>query len=748
MKFKLAKKIGSYDNFLVENQVVTDASVKSSASRESIITDVNTIITSLETLSKNMVEDLETINDLHIDEKTKKTNAGKMSQFAADFIFYGPKYAKLQKKVTTMTMNAEDLKFAARGEEDKNKKAALNDKAVAVKGQVKELQKSIDDKATERGPWVAKTLSATKIQGQLDILKHITGLTDDPEDKRSLQERMKDLNGRMQEELAALKELKKNNESDPDVKAHQAEQEAKPKTEKATATAESAKVNEEVTYEEVLAEINEEFEVTEEMLAENKFMDWLIYARRYRKLQKKINAMKMNSHDLGFAAANLGRSVENADKKSALNDKKRMLDSQIAELQDALDDKIKERGPYVKKVVDKTRIEGQIELIKHMSGQSDDPEEIRSLKQRMADLKKREAEELEAMKDYERRAEAEATDVKGDDETLRLKAVLDDARETLRQIDKKQNPVAYAEADIEVAQADLNYKVEKGDRDGVATAQEKVAKKQEALKNAMDAEANVNQSPAQTTGATTTDDTGAPTQDNKQAEITAIENEIKDFDNSILSTQNEITKMEAKLKEAETERSRATDPTSFDTKINALKLDITGYKEDIKNLQGQKAVLVKKLQAVTSNNESVEINEGKWANIMKGVRKSETGPWTIVAIEGKKVIGQDTIEIQDAIPAGYEAMKREYPKAKLHIEDATGQVVWNESIAWNMSDRAIAAGLTELAESIATKEDWQLDGTKLYTIFESEIRKAEAANSLNESRYTTLSIKDRMNKLI
>mgnify|MGYP000102793849 CR=1 FL=1 len=61
MKFKLAKKIGSYDNFLVENLVVTDASVKSSASRESIITDVNTIITSLETLSKNMVEDLETL---------------------------------------------------------------------------------------------------------------------------------------------------------------------------------------------------------------------------------------------------------------------------------------------------------------------------------------------------------------------------------------------------------------------------------------------------------------------------------------------------------------------------------------------------------------------------------------------------------------------------------------------------------------------------------------------------------------
>jgi hypothetical protein len=79
-------------------------------------------------------------------------------------------------------------------------------------------------------------------------------------------------------------------------------------------------------------------------------------------------------------------------------------------------------------------------------------------------------------------------------------------------------------------------------------------------------------------------------------------------------------------------------------------------------------------------NESYEeINEGVWANIMKGVRAGDSGPWSIVAIEYNKVVGQDIqIEIRDAIPAHYEDMKKKYPRAKLHIEDSTGGVVWKE----------------------------------------------------------------------
>ena len=70
-----------------------------------------------------------------------------------------------------------------------------------------------------------------------------------------------------------------------------------------------------------------------------------------------------------------------------------------------------------------------------------------------------------------------------------------------------------------------------------------------------------------------------------------------------------------------------------------------------------------------------------WGKMMKGVRAGEGGPWSIVAIQDKKVVGQSNdIKIQDLIPAKYEALKAEFPKAKLHIEDAGGGVVWNESL--------------------------------------------------------------------
>jgi hypothetical protein len=78
-------------------------------------------------------------------------------------------------------------------------------------------------------------------------------------------------------------------------------------------------------------------------------------------------------------------------------------------------------------------------------------------------------------------------------------------------------------------------------------------------------------------------------------------------------------------------------------------------------------------------NESFDlINEGIWANIMKGVRPSQS-PWSIVAIEYNKVVGQSNdIRIPDLVPAKYEALKREYPKARIHIEDGGGEVVWSE----------------------------------------------------------------------
>ena len=78
------------------------------------------------------------------------------------------------------------------------------------------------------------------------------------------------------------------------------------------------------------------------------------------------------------------------------------------------------------------------------------------------------------------------------------------------------------------------------------------------------------------------------------------------------------------------------------------------------------------------------INEGKWTNIMRGVRKSPQPPFTIVAIQNGKVVDQSTgITIADAIPAHYEAMKKKFPSANISIENGEGLSVFNEGTITN-----------------------------------------------------------------
>lgn len=67
-----------------------------------------------------------------------------------------------------------------------------------------------------------------------------------------------------------------------------------------------------------------------------------------------------------------------------------------------------------------------------------------------------------------------------------------------------------------------------------------------------------------------------------------------------------------------------------------------------------------------------------WSSMMKGVKAGDQGPWSIVAIQDRKVVGQSIdIRMRDLIPARYEALKREHPRARLHIEDGGGRVVWD-----------------------------------------------------------------------
>jgi hypothetical protein len=473
MKLNLRKSIMLHEQFMnnvnEESPVVVDAPA---VSREIIIKDVDTIINSLETLSNSIVEDLES-TEFSVVEAGKEGPSK-----VADWLLYAGKFRKMQKRINQMKMNSADLQMAAMAEKDPNRKAAAKDKKKAVDIQVKELQKMVDDKSTERGPYVKKVLSKTKLEGQFELIKHMSGLSDDPNKTADLKKRMKEVATRLKDENAALKKLEKesgmNKEKKEKTKGKKNDMNGKMPYEKPEATAGSN----ESLYNKTLKNF-EDLEITE-MLVNEGIIDWLRGASKFIKIQKRINQMKMNAFDLGFAASNLGRSAEVADKVSALNLKKKMIEDQIKELQAMLMDRIKDKTPYVNKAVDVARMDGQMALIKHMTGLSDDPGKKKDLGQRMEDLKRRQEEEIVAMQQFKDAAADQEVDVKGDDELVALKNELDAAKEAKGNIDKADK-VVLAQADLNILDLQMRIKSTQGDTAGVQDLQGKVMAAQKKL---------------------------------------------------------------------------------------------------------------------------------------------------------------------------------------------------------------------------------------------------------------------------
>lgn len=150
------------------------------------------------------------------------------------------------------------------------------------------------------------------------------------------------------------------------------------------------------------------FDVNEagEETAMAKVKDFL-FAPKYRSMQKKVNKMKMNALDIQITADNLSGAsgTPEAAKKETLQTKKKTIDSQIANLQTAIDDKAKDRGSYVQKVLKSEKIKGQMELVKRASGQEDDPAKKKDLATSMKELQKRFEEEQKAVADLKDKAE-------------------------------------------------------------------------------------------------------------------------------------------------------------------------------------------------------------------------------------------------------------------------------------------------------------------------------------------------------
>lgn len=80
-----------------------------------------------------------------------------------------------------------------------------------------------------------------------------------------------------------------------------------------------------------------------------------------------------------------------------------------------------------------------------------------------------------------------------------------------------------------------------------------------------------------------------------------------------------------------------------------------------------------------------QVDEAKMGDIRRNVKKGDS-PYTVVAIVNNKVVDQDHAKIPDQVPALVRELKKEYPNAKISVEDRGGRVIHSESFEAGISE--------------------------------------------------------------
>ena len=177
--------------------VVAEPTTDVHTDRDAMISDVDAIMTSLETLASELKEELNTeeLNEADGDAFTKKV---------IDFTVRAPKARMAQSKVNKMKLKIAAL-HATAAQASGETATKLKAKADTMKAQATELQSMVDDKYSGSGSIVAKALSSEKIKGQLAVLKAGMG---EGGDNDAAQKQALKLKKRLQDEEAALAQLK------------------------------------------------------------------------------------------------------------------------------------------------------------------------------------------------------------------------------------------------------------------------------------------------------------------------------------------------------------------------------------------------------------------------------------------------------------------------------------------------------------------------------------------------------------
>lgn len=220
-KYRLNEALKSYDAFLneagaeVQTEVATEVPTADvdTTDRDSMISDVDNIITSLETLAGQIQEDLESLEAEEVNEAGDSA-AKKVLQWTIT----APKARKAQGKVNQMKINALDLEMAKDAAEG-DKKKALDAKLKVTKEKIGEIQTTVADKFDAKGDIVKNARLAAKIQGERELLKRLTGMEDNPKKKADFKAQIAKLDKRQKEQTEVLKSMKPEDAEKPTEKS-------------------------------------------------------------------------------------------------------------------------------------------------------------------------------------------------------------------------------------------------------------------------------------------------------------------------------------------------------------------------------------------------------------------------------------------------------------------------------------------------------------------------------------------------
>ena len=259
---KLSKKINLFEDFKSEIsnsgtktnqvQVNTTKTEPTAEVKSEMLKDVDSILNNLEVLSAQIGEARESLYDfidechgILTEEMAKETPdqsaidtileaylelfesleneeaevneaggeaAKKMGKGLWRFVYWAPLARKAQQKVNKVKLNQKALDLAADEAPNKEQREKLELRATRMKDKIKELQAAVDDRFGDKGNYVKGVVQRQKIQGQLDIIKTETGMSDDPDEQTTLKAKAQALQKRYKEEEEALKAMEPSEE--------------------------------------------------------------------------------------------------------------------------------------------------------------------------------------------------------------------------------------------------------------------------------------------------------------------------------------------------------------------------------------------------------------------------------------------------------------------------------------------------------------------------------------------------------